>query len=93
MGPLVENGSYYALRRCPGASSDAWWANASRRTDAPPAMLALMAGRRRIEISYEDTVEALEWAERIDGWPTTGTPPLTIYPRDPRVETHAPFIA
>ena len=85
--------SYYALRRCPGAAADAWWVNASRRADAPPAMLALMAGRLRIELGYEETVEAIEWAERVGGWPTTGTSPITVYPRDPRVEAHAQIVA
>jgi hypothetical protein len=89
---LVKNASYYALRRRPGASSDAWWVNASRRPDAPPAMLALIAGRVRIELSYEETVEAIAWAERIGGWPTTGASPLIVYPRDPRVEAHAQIV-
>ena len=92
MGSLVKNASYYALRRCRGASSDAWWVKRRDAPDAPPAVLALIAGRVRIELSYEETVEAIEWAERIGGWPTTGPSPLSVYPRDPRAETHVQIV-
>ena len=76
---MVENTSYYALRRCPGAAADAWWVNASRHRDAPRAIAALLSGRERVELNRDETVEALVWAERIDG-----EPPLRVYPHDPR---------
>jgi hypothetical protein len=81
---MVENTSYYALRRCSGAAADAWWVNASRLRDAPPAIAALMSGRARVEVNRDETVEALAWAERVDGLPHGGEPPLRVYPHDPR---------
>ncbi len=73
--------SYYALRRCPGDASDAWWINVSARRDAPPAIQALRAGRARVELSSAETIESLTWAEQV----AAGAPPLAVYPYDPRV--------
>ena len=73
--------SYYALRRCSGAASDAWWLTVSARRDAPSPILALVSGRERIEVSHAETVESLAWAEQIDGW----EPALRVHPHDPRV--------
>jgi hypothetical protein len=81
---MVEHTSYYALRRCPGAAADAWWVIASQRRDMPAAIQALLTGRGRVEVSYEETVESLAWAERIDGWTESGDPPLRVHPHDPR---------
>jgi hypothetical protein len=76
--------SYYALRRCPAAEAPAWWASARRRPDAPPAIVALLSGRRRVELSGDEASAALTWAETIDGWPTAGLRPVMAHPRDPR---------
>ena len=81
---LVKNASYYALRRGPSAASAAWWATVSRRRDAPAAILALIAGRERVEVSHAETIESLAWAERVDGWHASGDAPLLVYPHDPR---------
>ncbi len=81
---MDEDASYYALRRCSGAAADAWWVSASRRRDAPPAMLALLAGRTRVEAGPDEAVESLAWAERIGGWTPDGARPLAVYPHDPR---------
>jgi len=81
---MLEQASYYALRRCPGAAADAWWVTASQRRDTPRAILALLAGRERVELSSAETIESLAWAERVDGWPESGEPPLRAYPHDPR---------
>jgi hypothetical protein len=77
---MVEHAYYYALRRCPGAAADAWWVNASQQRDMPPAIQALLRGRGRVEVSHDETVETLTWAERIDGW----EPALRVHPHDPR---------
>jgi hypothetical protein len=77
---MVENASYYALRRCPGEAADAWWVNVSRHRDAPPGIAALLSGRARVELSRDETVEALAWAKRVDGW-SAGEPPLVAHPR------------
>jgi hypothetical protein len=82
---MVENASYYALRRCPGAAADAWWVNASLQSrGAPRAIAVLLSGRERVELNRDETVEALAWAERIDGFQHLGEPPLRVYPHDPR---------
>ena len=84
MASSVERASYYALRRCAGTNADAWWFNASRHRDMPSAIVALMGGRGRVEVSAEETIEALAWAERVDGWQKTEDPPFVVHPRDPR---------
>ena len=73
--------SYYALRRCPGNASEAWWVNVSARRDAPPAIQALLGGRARVELSHAETIESLTWAEQV----SAEAPPLAVYPHDPRV--------
>ena len=82
---MVEHTSYYALRRRSGTAADAWWVSASlHQQDAPRGIAALIAGRARVELTLDETVEALAWAERVDGFPHGGESPLRVYPHDPR---------
>jgi hypothetical protein len=76
---LVENASYFALRRRPGLAADAWWNAVLQRADVPHGLLTILAGRTRVELSRDDTIEALDWAEQRDG-----TTALAVYPFDPR---------
>ncbi|MDA0167162.1 hypothetical protein OM076_43280 [Solirubrobacter ginsenosidimutans] len=76
---MVEHASYYALRRRPGATADAWWTTVRWRRDVPKALFPIVAGRARVEVTQDEVVEALDWAERFDG-----ADALAVYPRDPR---------
>jgi hypothetical protein len=86
----------YALRVCPRAAADRWWASARLAVHlAPPAVRAILTGRSRVEVSAQEAREALEWARGIDGWEADGTAPLYVvrggddYPEDGR-EAEAP---
>jgi hypothetical protein len=81
-----ERSSYYALRVSPRAKVDGWWAAARRRSDAPRAIRALLAGRSRIEVSRNEAAHALAWAEGVDGWEGADPKPLLVYPADPPAE-------
>jgi hypothetical protein len=76
---LVENTSYFALRRGSGVVADEWWSTVRWRADVPAGVVPIAAGRARVELSQDEAVEALEWAERLDG-----TAALAVYPHDPR---------
>jgi hypothetical protein len=76
--------SYYALRVCPRAASPEWWAAARNVVDAaPPAIQAILAGRRRVEVSAEEATSALSWAKALPGWDRDSFAPLWIYPSTP----------
>ena len=81
---MVQDISYYALRRCPGAAAEQWWLVARRRRDLPPALHALAVGRARVELTGEEAADALAWAERVEGWAAAEIKPLLVHPRDPR---------
>ena len=76
--------SYYALRLERGTATDAWLTAARRRRDAPRAVVALLAGRTRVEVEREAASEALTWAGSVDGWADADPKPLTVHPHDPR---------
>jgi hypothetical protein len=71
--------SYVALRVCPRAPAAEWWEAARRRRDAPAPIAALLAGRRRVEVTPDEAAHALEWAGAVAGWPTAGPKPLVLY--------------
>lgn len=52
------------------------------RRDAPPAVGALLAGRRRVEVTPLETDQALEWAGSVDGWTAAEPKPLFIHQPD-----------
>jgi hypothetical protein len=83
MHVTVESVSYYALRRTPGAET--WWNAVACGADVPAAVRALIAGRMRVEVDALDAADALTWAERVGGWPSSTRSPLVVHPSDPRV--------
>jgi hypothetical protein len=80
MSEVTEHVSYFALRVDPRADADIWWSAVRRRTDAPPAIAALLGGRARVELTREEAGHAMAWAGGIDGWPDTDSKPLIVYP-------------
>ena len=70
------------LRICPRATADGWWAAAHRRRDAPPAIGALLAGRRRVELTQLEAAQAITWAGTVDGWSAAEPKPLFIHQPD-----------
>lgn len=78
---MQEHRSYYVLRR--QRSSDEWWRTASERTDVPPALAPLLAGRDRVELGRQEAADALRWAEAVTR-DTDAAPPIVAYPDDPR---------
>lgn len=86
--PLTfETNSYYALRRSRRAEAEGWWRVVRGHHGAPWPIVTLASGRERIELSREEVAEALDWAERVRGWPLAGPAPVVPYPRDPRRTT------
>jgi hypothetical protein len=77
---ISERASYLALRGCPRADADAWWAAVRRRHDIPRAVAALLGGRARIELTREEAGQALGWARTIEGWANAEIKPLFVYP-------------
>jgi hypothetical protein len=67
------------LRICPEASAPAWWDAVSRRPDAPPAIDALLSGRRRVEVTAQEATQAIVWAENIDGWAAADPKPVFVH--------------
>jgi hypothetical protein len=67
------------LRICPEASAPAWWDAVSRRLDAPPAIDALLTGRRRVEVTAQEATQAIVWAENIDGWAAADPKPVFVH--------------
>ena len=47
--------------------------------DAPPSIGALLAGRRRVELTSEEAAEAVAWARGLDGWAASEPKPIFIY--------------
>jgi hypothetical protein len=77
---LDDNPSYFAVRRRLGPDADAWWAAARHRTDVPGCLFAMLAGRERVELTRDEAIAALEWADGLDA-----AVALAVYPSDPRV--------
>lgn len=75
---------YYALRVCPLADAPRWWASAQAIAwQAPAAIQAILAGRARIEVTANEAIEALAWAQSIDGWKQDDLTPVWVYPTSP----------
>ena len=72
--------SYQALRAVHGSDAEAWWSAARQSASVPPPLAALLKGRTRIEVSAEEAVAALAWAERQDGWADAHPKPLVLHP-------------
>jgi hypothetical protein len=70
---------HVVLRISAGASAPIWWSAASQRRDAPPSIGALLAGRRRVELTSEEAAEAVAWACGLDGWAASEPKPIFIY--------------
>ena len=75
-----EYHAFYALRVCPKATADAWWSAVRVRHDVPPAIVALMRGRTRVELTRDEAGEAMAWAGGLDGWADAQPKPLHVYP-------------
>jgi hypothetical protein len=76
--------SYFALRVCPRAEALEWWVSARRAVHgAPAAMRAILAGRRRVEVSADEASAVLRWAQGLDGWDPVARAPVWIYPVAP----------
>jgi hypothetical protein len=76
----VSHLGYCALRRRTTAA--AWWSAArQRRDEAPAALLALLAGRTRVEVTGDEAAAALAWAQTVDGW--SAAEPKPIFVHDP----------
>lgn len=75
-----ERHAYYALRVCPKATADAWWSAVRGRRDVPPAIVALLHGRTRVELTRAEAGAAMAWAGRLDGWAEAQPKPLHVYP-------------
>ena len=67
------------LRIRPEASAPAWWDAVSRQPDAPPAIGALLSGRRRVEVTALDATERSIWAGNVDGWAAADPKPLFVH--------------
>ena len=79
---VSEAPSYYALRASLATSAEAWWSDARTRDDAPAAVLALLRGRTRVEVSVDEAAGALDWASGLDGWADADPKPLFLYSAD-----------
>jgi hypothetical protein len=64
---------------CPRAPAEPFWSALRERDDAPPALVALSAGRTRVEVTRSEAVAALDWAAGVDGWATIEPKPLFVY--------------
>jgi hypothetical protein len=79
---IADVNPYVALRVCPGASAPAWWEAARERRDRPVAVAALLAGRRRVELSPDEAASVLTWAGAIAGWSAADPKPLFVHEPD-----------
>jgi hypothetical protein len=75
---VVET-SYVALRAVRDARTEPWWSAADDRDSAPPPVLALLAGRSRVELSGAEAEAALAWAATVDGWAGLDPKPLVLH--------------
>jgi hypothetical protein len=74
-----ENDSYVALRVVSRSTSSAWWASARSTNHKPPAIVAMLNGRDRIEVSAGDAAATLAWASRVAGWPEAEAKPIIVH--------------
>jgi hypothetical protein len=56
-----------------------WLAAARKRRNAPPAIVALIGGRNRVEVTVEEAEHALAWAASTDGWSGMDPKPLFVH--------------
>jgi hypothetical protein len=71
--------SYVALRAVRDARTEAWWSAADTSDSAPPPVLALLAGRSRVELSAPEAEAALAWAATVDSWAGLDPKPLVLH--------------
>jgi hypothetical protein len=71
--------SYVALRAVRDPRTEAWWSAADRSEPVPPPVLALLAGRSRVELSAGEADAALAWAATVDGWAALNPKPLVLH--------------
>jgi hypothetical protein len=67
---------------CPEAEAAEWWTAARRRSDVPAAIDTLLHGRRRVEVTADEALDALAWAARVDGWDRAEPKPVFIHQPD-----------
>jgi hypothetical protein len=74
-----------ALRVVSHDRSGTWWRRAfTERATAPPAIRALLSGRRRVELTRGEADAALAWAATLlDSVDEPGTVPLIVYDPQP----------
>ncbi len=75
----VAPSSYCVLRVCPRAPAETFWSALRERDDAPPAIVALLAGRSRVEVSRSEAVAALDWVAGVKEWASVEPKPLFVY--------------
>ena len=76
---VLTDAPHTALRVNPRASAAGWWSAARLRHDTPPAISALLAGRRRVELTPDEAAQAMTWAGSVDGWTAAEPKPLFIH--------------
>jgi hypothetical protein len=76
----LQKHAYYAIRVCPKATAEAWWAAVRRERDLPPAITTLLTGRTRVELTRDEAGAVMAWARRLDGWGGADPKPLHVYP-------------
>jgi hypothetical protein len=76
---VLVDAPHAVLRFRPEASAPEWWDAVSQRPDAPPAIGALLTGRRRVELTSREATQALSWAENVDGWAAADPKPLFVH--------------
>jgi hypothetical protein len=76
---VLQHAPHTTLRVNPDAAAAGWWAAARRRPDAPPAISALLKGRRRVELTSVEAAQVMTWAGGVDGWDSAEPKPLFIH--------------
>jgi hypothetical protein len=49
------------------------------QTTTPAAMVALLNGRDRVEVTAADAAATLAWASRVAGWPEAEAKPIIVH--------------
>ncbi len=84
MGNATNSGSYVALRVHRSEGAEGWWAAARSRRDVPRAVVPLLAGRSRVEVSLAEAEAVLAWAGGVDGWNDATPKPLIAHDSNAR---------
>jgi hypothetical protein len=72
-------GSYVAVRVVSRATPAAWWDSARTTSDKPAAIVALLNGRNRVEVSPGDAAATIAWAGRLVGWTEADPKPIAVH--------------